>query len=56
MFALLVRFELLPDRHHQFDELVRQIQAAIATHEPGTSIYLSHRRAGHPDERVFYEC
>ncbi|MDQ2839133.1 MAG: antibiotic biosynthesis monooxygenase [Actinomycetota bacterium] len=56
MFALLVRFELLPDSHREFDELVRQTLAAIAAHEPGTSVYLSHRRADHPDERVFYEC
>ncbi len=56
MFALLVRFDVLPDHLPAFDALVGQTLAGIAATEPGTIVYATHRRADHPTERVFYEA
>jgi quinol monooxygenase YgiN len=55
MFALIVRFELLPEHAEQFDELVESTLEGIAD-EPGTLVYLTHERTGRPHERVFYEA
>lgn len=56
MFSLLVRFTVRPAHLEAFDALVTETIRSISTAEPGTSIYLSHARADHPDERVFYEA
>ena len=56
MFALVVRFTVLPDHLEAFDALVSDTLAQIARHEPATLVYLSHQRAERPYERVFYEC
>jgi len=56
VFALVVRFTVLPDRLGAFDALVSDTLAQIALHEPDTLVYLNHQRGDHPHERVFYEC
>lgn len=56
MFALVVRFTVRPGAGAAFDALVAETIREIRTHEPGTVIYLTHERAEHPDERVFYEA
>lgn len=56
MFALIVRFEILPGHLPAFDALVAQTLAGIAADEPGTIIYATHRRDEPPDERIFYEA
>lgn len=56
VFALVVRFAVLPGHLEAFDALVSDTLAQIADHEPGTLVYLSHERSDRPDERVFYEC
>ncbi|MHB1763636.1 MAG: putative quinol monooxygenase [Acidimicrobiales bacterium] len=56
MFALVVRFDVLPDHLVAFDALASQTVAEIAAREPGTVVYVAHLRSGHPGERVFYEC
>ena len=56
VFALVVRFTVLPDHLEAFDTLVSDTLAQIVLHEPGTLVYLSHQRAERPYERVFYEC
>ncbi|MBW4079436.1 MAG: antibiotic biosynthesis monooxygenase [Acidobacteria bacterium] len=55
MFALVVRFTVLPDHLEAFDALVSDTLVQIARHEPGTLVYVSHERSDRPDERVFYE-
>jgi len=52
MFALVV----LDGHLEAFDALVAETVAAIAEHEPGTVVYVSHARPDRPSERVFYEC
>ena len=56
MFALLVRFEVLPGHLPAFDALVQQTLAGIAAGEPGTIVYATHRQAERPDDRIFYEA
>ena len=56
VFALIVRFTVLPDHLEAFDALVSDTLAQIARHEPATLVYVSHERSDRPQERVFYEC
>ena len=56
VFALIVRFTVLPDHLEAFDVLVSDTLAQIARHEPATLVYVSHERSDRPQERVFYEC
>jgi quinol monooxygenase YgiN len=56
VFALVVRFDVLPDHLDAFDALVSQTVAEIAAREPGTVAYVTHLRSGRPSERIFYEC
>lgn len=56
MFALVVRFTVLPDHLQAFDALATDTLAQIARHEPDTLVYLNHQHAERPHERVFYEC
>ncbi len=56
MFALVVRFDLKDeDAADAFDSLVSRTAEGIAQHEPGTLVYATHRVAGEPLARVFYE-
>jgi quinol monooxygenase YgiN len=55
MYALVVRFRLLPDHVEDFDRLVEETLPGIAE-EPGTLIYLNHISNDDPNERVFYEA
>jgi quinol monooxygenase YgiN len=55
MFALVVRFDVIPEHLEDFDALVEQTLLGIES-EPGTLIYLSHARADNVNERVFYEA
>ncbi|EIV93754.1 putative quinol monooxygenase [Frankia sp. QA3] len=55
MFGLTVRFEVRPDTADEFDALVAQTVPLIAEREPGTLIYTTHRVAGDPNARLFYE-
>ena len=54
-FALVVRFHLRAGHDQEFDALIARTVAAIAEHEPGTVLYVSHRVEGHPGLRIFYE-
>lgn len=54
-FALLVRFQLRVGCEREFDDLVARTVPAIAENEPGTVLYVSHRVAGEPRQRIFYE-
>ena len=56
VFALVVRFTVLPDHLDAFDALVSDTLAQIARHEPANLVYVSHERSDRPGERVFYEC
>ncbi|MGO9028106.1 MAG: putative quinol monooxygenase [Acidimicrobiales bacterium] len=56
MFALVVRFDVLPEHLGAFDSLVTETVAAIAIEEPGTVVYVTHLRPDRPTERIFYEC
>ena len=56
VFALVVRFTVLPDHLEAFDVLVSDTLAEIALREPETLVYVSHERSERPHERVFYEC
>ena len=56
MFALLVRFSILPGHEDAFDALVAETLPAIAAEEPDTIVYASHTQADEPNLRVFYEC
>lgn len=55
MFALVVRFDLVPGTEPLFDQLVAETCAAIERTEPGTLMYLTHEVTGEPSARVFYE-
>ncbi|MET3808659.1 quinol monooxygenase YgiN [Nakamurella sp. UYEF19] len=55
MFALVVRFTLLPNEIAAFDELVRATVERIRLDEPDTLTYSVHQRPERPHERVFYE-
>lgn len=56
MFALVVRFEVLPDHIEAFDALVAETVPEINAGEPRTVVYVTHRRPERPTERIFYEC
>jgi quinol monooxygenase YgiN len=56
MFALVVRFSILPGHEEAFDALVAETLPAIAAKEPDTIVYASHTHADEPNVRVFYEC
>lgn len=55
MFALVVRFEVLPEVEADFDRLVAEMAATIRAEEPGTLLYLCHRVKDEPNARIFYE-
>lgn len=55
MFALVVRFDLMPGAESDFDQLVAETCAAIERDEPDTLVYLTHEVRGEPAARVFYE-
>lgn len=55
MLALIVRFQVRPDRVDEFDTLVRLTLAGIAAHEPGTLTYLPTRVEGDEAARIFVE-
>ena len=55
MFALVVRFELLPGAEGAFDALVAEAVPAIGAGEPGTLGYVVHTVDDSPGSRVFYE-
>jgi len=55
MFAIVVRFDLLPGAEVAFDALVAEAVPAIDAGEPGTIGYVVHTVEGSPGSRVFYE-
>ncbi len=55
MFALVVRFQVRPDRLAEFDELVGRTLDGIAAHEAGTLTYLPMRVEGDDTARIFIE-
>ena len=55
MFALVVRFDLLPGAEAAFDALVAEAVPAIDAGEPGTIGYVVHTVEDAPGSRVFYE-
>jgi quinol monooxygenase YgiN len=55
MHALIVHFDVLPDRLGDFDRLVEQTLASIAAHEPGTRVYLAGSTVEGQGQRVFIE-
>jgi quinol monooxygenase YgiN len=55
MHALIVHFDVLPDRLDDFDRLADQTRASIATHEPGTRVYLAGSPVDGQGERIFIE-
>ncbi len=38
-----------------FDALVKETEAGIRAHEPGTLVYACHTVEGAPNERIFFE-
>ncbi|BCL29351.1 putative quinol monooxygenase [Streptomyces aurantiacus] len=54
-FALFVRFTLREGMGDAFDMLVKETEAGIRAHEPGTLVYACHTVEGTPDERIFFE-
>ena len=55
MYALVVRFDVLPDRLTDFDRLVAETVDQITAHEPGTLTYVSTGVEGDDAARVFIE-
>ncbi len=55
MYALVVRFDVLPDRLAEFDRLVTETIDEITAHEPGTLTYVSTGIDGEDSARVFIE-
>ena len=55
MHALVVRFDVIPERLEDFDALVRVTQAGIRDHEDGTLVYTSMAMVDDPCARVFIE-
>jgi quinol monooxygenase YgiN len=55
MFALVVRFDLVPGTGPAFDALVYETLGLIRAREPRTAIYACHQVEGAPDSRFFYE-
>ncbi|MFJ9966408.1 putative quinol monooxygenase [Streptomyces avermitilis] len=54
-FGLFVRFTLREGMAEAFDALVKETEAGIQAHEPGTLVYACHTVEGAPNERVFFE-
>lgn len=54
-YGLIVRFELRRGHEEAFDALVAEVVPHIASDEPGTILYLTHRVDEEPRTRVFYE-
>jgi quinol monooxygenase YgiN len=54
-FGLVVRFTIRAGHEREFDELVAGTVAAIAEHEPGTLLYVTHAVDQQPSLRIFYE-
>jgi quinol monooxygenase YgiN len=55
MYALVVRFDVIPERLAEFDALVDATIAGIREHEDGTLAYLSSTVDTEPGTRVFIE-
>lgn len=55
LYGLVVRFDLLDGHENAFDALTADTVALIRTEEPGTLVYVVHRKPGAPSARVFYE-
>lgn len=55
IFALVVRFQVRPDRLDQFDALVARALEGVAAHEPGTVTYLPMRVEDDDTARIFIE-
>ena len=55
MYALVVRFQVRPDRVDEFDALVAETRREISAHEPGTLEYAVYAVDDDPDARVFVE-
>ena len=55
MFALIVRFDVIPERLAEFDELAKRTIEQIRVHEPGTLVYVSAVDDRHPTMRTFIE-
>lgn len=55
MFALIVRFDVVPEQLAAFDELAQGTIEQIRLSEPGTLAYASTVDAGEPSTRVFIE-
>ncbi|GAX50187.1 putative quinol monooxygenase [Streptomyces olivochromogenes] len=54
-FALFVRFSLREGMEEAFDALVKETEAGIRAHEPGTLVYACLTVEGAPNERIFFE-
>ncbi|MET8162795.1 antibiotic biosynthesis monooxygenase [Streptomyces sp. NPDC005329] len=54
-FALFVRFTLRDGMGDAFDALVKETEAGIQAHEPGTLVYACHTVEGAPNQRIFFE-
>ena len=56
VFSLVVRFDVRDaPAAARFDDLTAEVLEAITAQEPGTLVYATHRVAGDPLARVFYE-
>jgi len=55
MFALVVRFDLVPGAGAAFDALVDETLGLIRAREQRTVIYACHQVEGAADARIFYE-
>jgi quinol monooxygenase YgiN len=55
MYALVVRFDVLPECLTAFDALVETTVAGIREHEDGTLAYVSSTVTGEPCSRLFIE-
>ena len=55
MFALVVRFELVPERASEFDTLVAETVSAIRASEPGTVSYVCCKVTDSEYSRIFME-
>jgi quinol monooxygenase YgiN len=55
MYALLVEFQLVPDKTAEFDALTRDLVAEVKETEPRTLVYLPLRAGEASERRVFFE-
>jgi quinol monooxygenase YgiN len=55
VFALVVRFDLVPGQAEAFDALMERTLPAIRSAEPGTLVYVCCRVDSAPDARIFFE-